>query len=412
MYVAMYNVNNMSPITDAAKIDRLLNRGVEMAYPTKDAMRTALLSGKRLRVYVGVDPTAPTLHIGHALQMKKLREFQELGHEVILLIGSFTAMIGDPTDKQAARQQLSAAQVMENAASYKKQAKKILKFTGDNAAKLMFNHKWLSKMSFSDVVELASHFTVQQMSERDMFDQRLKSGKPVYLHEFMYPLMQGYDSVAMDVDVELGGSDQTFNMLAGRTLMREMKNKEKQVLSLKLLVNDEGKKMSKSEGGFVAIDDAPEDMYGKLMSMSDSMILPYFEIITDVPMEEIEGMKIQMQAGTNPRDLKMKLAAEVVTMFHGKAAAKRAAKHFSTVFQQHEQPSEMVDFKIASSMNILDVLVAAQLASSRGEGKQLIAGGGVRIDDVAVTDIGMMIDPTKLPVVLQKGKRHFVRLVK
>jgi tyrosyl-tRNA synthetase len=402
----------MSPITDAAKIDRLLNRGVEMAYPNKDAMRTALLSGKRLRVYVGVDPTAPTLHIGHALQMKKLREFQELGHEVILLIGSFTAMIGDPTDKQAARQQLSAAQVMENAASYKKQAKKILKFTGENGAKLMFNHKWLAKMSFSDVVELASHFTVQQMSERDMFDQRLKSGKPVYLHEFMYPLMQGYDSVAMDVDVELGGSDQTFNMLAGRTLMREMKNKEKQVLSLKLLVNDEGKKMSKSEGGFVAIDDAPEDMYGKLMSMSDSMILPYFEIITDVPMEEIEGMKIQMQAGTNPRDLKMKLAAEVVTMFHGKAAAKRAAKHFSTVFQQHEQPAEIVDFPILAPTNILDVLVAAKLASSRGEGKQLIAGGGVRIDDVTVTDMGMMIDPTKLPAVLQKGKRFFVRLVK
>lgn len=402
----------MSVITDATKIDRLLTRGVEMAYPNKDAMQTALMSGRRLRIYLGVDPTAPTLHIGHALQMKKLREFQELGHEVILLIGSFTAMIGDPTDKLAARKQLTAEEVMLNAASYKKQAKKILKFTGENAAKLMFNHKWLAKMNLGDVVELASHFTVQQMSERDMFDQRLKNGKPVYLHEFLYPLMQGYDSVAMDVDVELGGSDQTFNMLAGRTLMREMKNKEKQVLALKLLVNDEGKKMSKSEGGFVAIDDAPEDMYGKLMSMSDSMILPYFEIITDVPMEDIEGMKLQMSAGTNPRDLKMKLAAEVVTMFHGKAAAKRAAKHFATVFQQHEQPIEMVDFQVTSSMNILDVLVAAKLASSRGEGKQLIAGGGVRIDDVTVTDINTMIDPTKLPAVLQKGKRFFVRLVK
>jgi tyrosyl-tRNA synthetase len=400
----------MSPITDAAKIDRLLNRGVEMAYPNKDAMKTALLSGRRLRIYLGVDPTAPVLHIGHAIQMKKLREFQELGHEVILLIGSFTAMIGDPTDKMAARQQLSAAQVMENAASYKRQAKKILKFTGDNAAKLMFNHKWLAKMNLADVVELASHFTVQQMSERDMFDKRLKEGRPVYLHEFMYPLMQGYDSVAMDVDVELGGSDQIFNMLAGRTLMREMKNKEKQVLSLKLLTNDEGKKMSKSEGGFVAIEDAPEEMYGKLMSMSDSMILPYFEIITDVPMEDIEGMKLQMAAGTNPRDLKMKLAAEVVTMFHGKAAAKRAAKHFASVFQQGEKPAEMVDFQITAPMNILDVLVAAKLTSSRGEGKQLIFGGGVRIDDVPVSDMAMIIDPAKLPAVLQKGKRHFIRL--
>ena len=401
----------MSVITDAAKIDQLLTRGVEMAYPNKDAMREALMSGRRLRVYLGVDPTSPTLHIGHALQLKKLREFQELGHEVILLIGSFTAMIGDPTDKLAARQQLTSAQVMENAATYKKQAKKLLKFSGENAAKLMFNHKLLAKMTLANVVDLASHFTVQQMSERDMFEKRLAEGKPVYLHEFMYPLMQGYDSVAMDVDVELGGSDQIFNMLAGRTLMREMKQKEKRVLALKLLVNDEGKKMSKSEGGFVAINDVPEEMYGKLMSMSDSMILPYFEIMTDVPMEEIEGMKLQMTAGANPRDLKMKLAANVVTMFHGKAAAKRAAKHFSTVFQQHEQPAEMVDFQVASPMNILDVLVATKLANSRGDGKQLIAGGGVRVDDVTVTDINTMIDPAKLPAVLQKGKRHFVRLV-
>lgn len=402
----------MSPITDAIKIDKLLTRGVEMAYPNKDAMKTTLMSGKRLRVYVGVDPTAPSLHIGHALQLKKLREFQELGHEVILLIGSFTAMIGDPTDKLAARQQLSAAQVLENAATYKKQAKTILKFTGENPCKIMFNHKWLAKLTLKDVVDLQSHFTIQQMSERDMFERRIKDGKPLFMHEFTYPLMQGYDSVAMDVDVELGGSDQTFNMLVGRTLMREMKNKEKQVLALKLLVNDEGKKMSKSEGGFIAITDEPEDMYGKLMAMNDSMILPYFEIVTDVPMEEIEGMKLQLSAGVNPRDLKMKLAAEVVTMFHGKAAAKRAAKHFATVFQQHEQPTEMVDFKLEGSMNILDVLVAAKLASSRGEGKQLIAGGGVRIDNVAVTNIGMMIDPIKLPAVLQKGKRFFVRLVK
>lgn len=383
-----------------------------MVYPNKDAMREALASGRRLRIYVGVDPTAPNLHIGHALQMKKLREFQDLGHEVILLLGSFTAMIGDPTDKMAARKQLTAEEVMANAKSYKKQASKILSFKGENPVKLMFNHKWLSKMSFKDVIALASHFTVQQMSERDMFEKRLQEGKPVYLHEFMYPLMQGYDSVAMEVDAELGGSDQTFNMLAGRTLMREMKNKEKFVLALKLLTNDEGKKMSKSEGGFIAITDKPEEMYGKLMSMADSMILPYFEIMTEVPREEIEGMKLQMSAGTNPRDLKMKLAAEVVTMFHGKAAAKRAAKHFSSVFQQKEKPEEMGEFQVTTAMNILDVLVATQLVTSRSEGKQLIAGGGVKVDDVTVSDINLSIDPEKLPAVLQKGKRHFVRLIK
>ncbi len=383
-----------------------------MVYPNKDAMREALASGRRLKIYVGVDPTAPNLHIGHALQMKKLREFQDLGHEVILLLGSFTAMIGDPTDKMAARKQLTAEEVMANAKSYKRQASKILSFKGENPVKLMFNHKWLAKMTLQDAMTLASHFTVQQMSERDMFEKRLQEGKPVYLHEFMYPLMQGYDSVAMDVDAELGGSDQTFNMLAGRTLMREMKNKEKFVLALKLLTNDEGKKMSKSEGGFIAITDAPEDMYGKLMSMADSMILPYFEIMTDVPMEEIEGMKLQLSAGTNPRDLKMKLASEIVTMFHTKAAAKRAAKHFSSVFQQHEKPQEMSEFTVSSPMNILDVLVATQLVTSRSEGKQLIAGGGVKVDDVTVSDSNLSIDPEKLPAVLQKGKRYFVRLIK
>jgi tyrosyl-tRNA synthetase len=401
----------MQPRIDADKIDRLLNRGVEMVYPTKDALRTPLLSGKRLRLYVGVDPTAPTLHIGHALQMKKLREFQDLGHEVILLIGSFTAMIGDPTDKLAARQQLTAEQVLANAKTYKKQVGKMLKFTGDNPVKIMFNHKWLAKMTFEQVMKLASHFTVQQMSERDMFAKRLADGKPVYLHEFMYPLMQGYDSVAMDVDVEIGGNDQTFNMLAGRTLMKEMRHKEKMVVALKLLTNDEGKKMSKSEGGVIAITDTPEDMYGKIMSMSDSMILPYFEIVTDVPMEDISGMKLQLQAGANPRDLKMKLAAEVVTMFHNQAAAKRATKHFTTVFQQHEKPTDIPEHKLSSAVNILDILVDTKLATSRSEARQLIAGGGVRLDDVAVTDIGLAIDPAKLPIILQKGKRYFVKLV-
>lgn len=446
----------MQPRIDADKIDRLLNRGVETVYPTKDALRTALISGKRLRIYVGVDPTAPTLHIGHALQMKKLREFQDLGHEVILLIGSFTAMIGDPTDKMAARKQLTSEQVMDNAKTYKKQAGKILKFSGDNPVQLKFNHKWLAKMNFEQVVKLASHFTVQQMSERDMFRRRLKhrpeyacekcgeinviwhqpgeageiaavckkckelttvifnrelASEPVYLHEFMYPLMQGYDSVAMDVDVEIGGNDQTFNMLAGRTLMKEMRHKDKLVVALRLLTNDEGKKMSKSEGGVIAITDSPEDMYGKIMSMSDSMILPYFEIVTDVPPEDIAGMKLQLQAGTNPRDLKMKLAAEVVTMFHSQASAKRAAKHFATVFQQHEKPTDIPEHRLSSVTNILDVLVDTKLASSRSEARQLITGGGVRLDDVAVADINLAVDPSKLPIILQKGKRYFVKLV-
>ncbi|RMD52055.1 tyrosine--tRNA ligase, partial [Candidatus Parcubacteria bacterium] len=245
------------------KINAILTRGVEQIYPAPDVLAELLRSGKKMRIYVGVDPTGKHLHIGHALQLRKLRQFQELGHEVILLIGSFTGMIGDPTDKTAVRNQLTKKQVLENAATYKKQAAKILSFSGKNPAKLMFNHKWLAKMTFAEVVELASKFTVQQMLERDMFEKRIKEGKPVYLHEFLYPLMQGYDSVAMKVDLEIGGSDQTFNMLAGRTLMKVMGQKEKLVMTLKLLTNDEGKKMSKSEGGFIALDDDAEEMFGK-----------------------------------------------------------------------------------------------------------------------------------------------------
>ncbi len=402
----------MAKQPDSAKIEQLLRRGVEKVYPSADALRTALSAGKKLRIYVGVDPTSPDLHIGHALQLKKLREFQELGHEVILLIGSFTAMIGDPTDKMAVRQQLSAKEVMKNAATYKKQAAKILRFRAPNAVKVMFNHKWLSKMSFSDVVELASHFTVQQMSERDMFAKRFADDKPVYFHEFMYPLMQGYDSVAMNVDVEIGGNDQTFNMLAGRTLMKELKQKEKFVVALKLLTNSEGKKMSKTEGGIVAINDTPEDMFGKLMAMDDSMILPYFELVTDRTNEEIEGFKLQLKAGANPRDLKVQLAKDVVTMFHDAAAADKAAENFTNVFQKKEKPADMAEFSVGKAMGILDVLVASGLATSKSEARRVVEEGGVRLDDVVVKDIMTQITHASLPAVLQKGKRHFVRLVK
>ncbi|PIZ54477.1 tyrosine--tRNA ligase, partial [Candidatus Uhrbacteria bacterium CG_4_10_14_0_2_um_filter_41_7] len=249
------------------KIDQLLTRGVSEVLPSAESLKVALQGRKKLKIYIGIDPTSPMLHIGHAIGLRKLREFQDLGHEVILLLGSFTAMIGDPTDKTAVRTQLTQKEVLKNAVTYKEQAGKILNFEGKNPVKLMFNHKWLQKMNFSEVVNLASHFTVQQMLERDMFETRIKEGKPVYVHEFMYPLMQGYDSVAMDVDAEIGGSDQTFNMLAGRTLQRQINGREKFVITMKLLENAEGKKMSKSEGGFIALNDSAKDIFGKLMAM-------------------------------------------------------------------------------------------------------------------------------------------------
>lgn len=396
---------------DAEQINHLLTRGVENVYPNVDALRERLASGKALRIYVGVDPTSPHLHIGHAMQFRKLAEFQKLGHQVILLLGSFTAMIGDPSDKSATRKQLTAKEVMDNAATYKSQAGKILRFDGENPVELKFNHEWLGKMSFSDVTELASHFTVQQMMERDMFERRMQEGKPIYIHEFMYPLMQGYDSVAMDVDVELGGNDQTFNMLAGRTLMREMKQKEKIVLTLKLLTNAEGKKMSKSEGGFIAMEDSASEMYGKLMAMDDSMILPYFELATDVPMEEIRGMKIALEQGTNPRDLKARLAHTVVTAYHDAKSADAAAEAFDAVFRNKELPTDIPEIKLAEPVTLIDALVQAEFASSRSNAKTLIGEKAVKVDGIVAPDGDMMIHGTAEGVLVQKGKRFFVKFV-
>ncbi|MFH1712055.1 MAG: tyrosine--tRNA ligase [Patescibacteria group bacterium] len=402
----------MGVSTDKEKINELLTRGVEAVYPSPEAFFKKLKSGKKLRIYVGFDPTAPDLHIGHALQLRKLKQFQDLGHEVIMLIGSFTAMIGDPTDKMATRKQLTQKQVLTNAAGYKKQASKIISFTGENPAKLMFNHKWLGKMSFADVVELASHFTVQQMSERDMFERRIKAGEPVYVHEFMYPLMQGYDSVEMDVDAELGGSDQTFNMLAGRTLLKRMKDKEKCIIALKLLENDEGKKMSKSEGGFIALNDLPEDMFGKIMAMDDSMILPYFEIATDITMDEIEGIKLGLKRGLNPRDVKARLAKILVEMYHSKSAAEKAEKHFESVFKKHEMPDDMPEYYLDQPESIVEVLLNCGLASSKSEARRLLSQKAIKVDGVVAEDSDMKLVGQEGGIVLQRGKRQFVRIKK
>jgi tyrosyl-tRNA synthetase len=391
--------------------EQLLSRGTADVLPSAKALEKRL-AGKKMRVYYGIDPTSPTLHIGHAIGLRKLKSFQDLGHEVILLIGSFTAMIGDPTDKLAVRTALTQKEVLKNAATYKKQASKILSFSGRNAAKIMFNHKWLSKLSFADVAQISSHFTVQQMSERDMFSRRMKDGKPVHLHEFLYPLMQGYDSVAMDVDLEIGGSDQLFNMLAGRTLMKKMSDKEKFVMTLKLLENDEGKKMSKSEGGFIALTDAPEDMYGKIMAMDDSMILPYFELATDVSQDEIAGMKVQLKKGVNPRDLKAKLAYIVVETYIGSKEADAAGVHFDRVFKRHEIPEDLLQVSVSKKMNIIDALVKAGLVDSKSDARRQINQGAIKVDGVVVTSLETELRGSAEGIVLQRGKRRFVRLVR
>lgn len=359
-------------ITDDAKIDEVLTRGVENIFPNKEFLRARLKKGEQLSIYLGVDPTGKTLHLGHLIPLKKLAQLQRLGHKIIFLIGDFTAMIGDPTDKLAARKKLTRGEVLANCKNYKKQASHLINFSGPNKASLKFNSKWLAKMNFTDVINLASHVTMEQMVKRDMFARRIEQGKPIYNHEFMYPLMQGYDSVAMNVDGEIGGNDQTFNMLMGRDLLKSLKNKEKFVIATKLLVDPSGNKMGKTEGNMVNLDQTAEDMFGKVMSWADGLIAPGFELITDVPLFEIKQMQAEMERGSNPRDYKVRLAKEIVGMIHGEAAAERARLAFENTFKKGEVPADTLQILADSGVLIRDLLVNAKVVASNGEWKRLV----------------------------------------
>ncbi|PIR66801.1 MAG: tyrosine--tRNA ligase [Parcubacteria group bacterium CG10_big_fil_rev_8_21_14_0_10_36_14] len=387
------------------KIKELLTRGVENVYPTPAFLEKLLKSKKKLIIYAGYDPTGPTLHIGHGITMLKLRQFQQLGHKIIFLIGDFTGMIGDPTDKSSTRQQLTKEDVLKNCKEYKKQASAILDFNGKNPVEIKYNSKWFSKMDFADVLQLSSRFTVQRMMERDMFQERIKAGKPIYVHEFMYPMMQAYDSVVMDVDGEVGGNDQTFNMLAGRDLMKIMKNKEKFVLTMKLLTDTTGKKMGKSEGNMVALFDSPEDMFGKVMSWPDEMIISGFELCTIVPTEQVESMKKEIKK--NPRELKIKLASEIVKLFLGEASAKRGKAHFESVIVKKDVPLDMPEYKLKGNKNIADVLVESKLCSSKSDARRAVEQGGVSLDNKKIKSF----EEKATFGILKKGKRHFVKLI-
>ncbi|MCX6745843.1 MAG: tyrosine--tRNA ligase [Candidatus Parcubacteria bacterium] len=405
-------------ITDEKLIEEILTRGVELIYPDKESLKKVLMSGKKLRIYDGFDPTGPTLHLGHGNQLRKLAQFQKLGHEVIFLIGDFTARIGDPSGKLSTRKQLSKKEVLANLKNYKKQASTILDFTGKNAAKVLFNSKWQSKLKFEDVLNLASKVTVQRMVERDMFEKRIEEGKPIYVHEFMYPLLQGYDCVAMDVDMEIGGSDQTFNMLVGRDLMKDLKKKEKFVLTIKLLTDPTGKKMGKTEGNMITLDDSAQEMFGKVMSWSDQMIAIGFEICTDLPMSEIEDMKKKMKEGANPRDFKRQLAREIVKIYRNEKAANEAQENFIKVFSNKEAPEEVKSYKVSAkggsasggkSKKLLEILEETGLVSSKSEARRVIEQGGVKIDNEIVKDVNFNL--TSGEHLIQKGKRFFARVI-
>jgi len=399
-------------ITDEKQIDDLLERGVEKIYPNKEDLKKKLMSGDRIRLYCGFDPSAPSLHIGNAIQINKLAQFQELGHEVIFLIGDFTGMIGDPTDKSATRKKLTREEVLENAKSYKDQANGYLKFDGDNPALVKYNSEWSDKLTFKDLIEVSSNFTVQQMIQRDMFQQRLKDEKPIHLHEFLYPLAQGYDSMAMDVDLEIGGNDQMFNMMAGRDLMKAEGKKEKFVLTMKLLADDSGKKMGKSEGNAVFLDQDPANMYGVVMSWADGVIGVGFELATKVSFEEVKEIYKQLEdPKTNPRDMKMKLAFEIVKANYGEEAAQEAQERFVSTVQKKEIPTDIPEYKLTEKKGLIDVLFDSELVASKSEARRMIKQGGVKLDGEQITDENFELEPEDKERVLQKGKLHFRKIV-
>ncbi|BAU49944.1 tyrosyl-tRNA synthetase [Sulfurifustis variabilis] len=387
---------------------RLLRRGTEEILLEQDLV-DRLKAGRRLRVKAGFDPTAPDLHLGHTVLINKLRQFQDLGHEVLFLIGDFTGMIGDPTGKSATRPPLTREQVLENAQTYESQIYKIL---DPEKTLVVFNSSWMGEMKAADLIQLAAKHTVARMLERDDFQKRYAGGQPIAIHEFLYPLIQGYDSVALKADVELGGTDQKFNMLVGRELQKHYGMSPQVVITLPILEGTDGvQKMSKSLGNYIGINEPPDEMFGKLMSISDVLMWRYLELLSSADMAVVAGWREEVEKGLNPRDVKLRLAEEMVMRFHGSAAAHRAQEGFLARFSRGELPAEIPEARLrvpGGRAPLPQLLKEAGLTKSTSEALRLIRQGGVRVD-------GERADPgTELPAggpyLVQVGKRRFLRI--
>ncbi len=391
----------------------LIRRGTVEILPEDELVQKlekSIKENKPLVVKQGFDPTAPDIHLGHTVGIRKLRHFQELGHQVVVIIGDYTAMVGDPSEKNSTRPRLSHEQVMEHARTYQEQFFKIL---DEDKTQVRFNGEWFSKMNFAEIMNLASKFTVARMLERDDFARRYAGQQPISIHEFFYPLMQGYDSVEIKADVELGATEQKFNLVIGRNIQKEFGQEPQIILTLPVLEGLDGKqRMSKSLGNYIGIDEAPEEMYGKTLSIPDELILRYFELITDVSSAELKQIAGQLQdAATNPRDIKRYLARTIVRMYHGPEAAQKAQEHFDRVFVKKDIPDEIPQLKIPqSAMRIDDLVVFANMAQSKGEARRLIQGGGVTVDGEKISDPFQKISVTGGEV-LKVGKRRFARLI-
>jgi tyrosyl-tRNA synthetase len=394
-----------------------LKRGVAELISEEELERkltVSLQKGQPLRIKLGTDPSAPDIHLGHAVVYRKLKQFQDFGHQVIFLIGDFTGRIGDPSGKSITRPSLTAQQVEANAETY---AQQIFKIMDPDHTEIAFNSKWLGAMNFEEVIRLASHYTVARMLERDDFANRHAAGKAIGIHEFFYPLMQGYDSVSLKADVELGGTDQKFNLLVGRDLQREFGQEPQVAMMMPLLVGTDGvNKMSKSLGNYIGISEPPAEMFGKVMSIPDQLMRTYWELATDLPLEEIEKLMRALETGkAHPRDVKRKLAGQIVALYHGWQAAKEAEEEFDRVFRQGELPEEMPVFRLetedlkAGKVWVVRFLVRSGLVESNGEARRLIKSAAVRIDHVKQTDPDAEIQP-RTGMVIQIGKRRFARL--
>jgi tyrosyl-tRNA synthetase len=389
----------------------VIKRGTSEIIPEEDLVKKlerSIKTNKPLNIKLGCDPSRPDLHLGHSVVLRKLRQFQDLGHIAILIIGDFTGMIGDPSGKSKTRPSLTLEETHHNGQSYFEQAEKIL---SKERVSMQYNSGWLNKMSFADVIRLASKYTVARMLERDDFTIRYKAGEPISVHEFLYPLAQAMDSVAIHSDVELGGTDQKFNLLVGRDIQREYSQEPQVILTMPILVGTDGvEKMSKSLDNYIGVSDSPKEIFGKTLSIPDKLIYQYFELLTDVSKKELAEIKSSLEnVKTNPRDIKRQLARTLVRMYHSQTSADDAEKEFDKIFVQKSIPDNIEEFKRSKSINIIALLTEAKLAASKGEARRLIDQGGVSIDDERVTDPNMFV-PDKDEFILKVGKRHFLKV--
>ncbi|MCK5332279.1 tyrosine--tRNA ligase [Candidatus Parcubacteria bacterium] len=397
-------------ITDREKIKTLFSHNVEEVI-IQDNLEKKLLSGKQLRIKLGCDPSRPDLHLGHSVVIRKLKEFQDLGHQVVFIIGDSTGMIGDPSGKSKTRPALSAEKVKENAKSYFEQVGKILDI---KKTEIRYNSEWFSKLRFEDVLTLTGKFTVARILERDDFSKRLKNGIDIGVNEIMYPIMQAYDSIMIEADVEIGGTDQKFNMLAGRGLQKKMDKSQQNVITCPLLVGLNGKeKMSKSLDNYIGITESPNSMFGKIMSISDDMIFYYFKLLTDISKEELDAIEKDLRdISNNPRDLKVKLSKNIIAIYHNKTEADKAEEEFNKIFRDKNKPTNVPEIKLAKKeYNLLDLLTETKLASSKSDARRLVQQGGVKINDVVQKDFETEIE-IKDGMIVQVGKRRFVKIKK